>query len=50
MRYFSIWNEPNHRNFIKPTKEAPKIYRDLVNAAIPQIRANADSGREDLRR
>ena len=41
VKYFSIWNEPNHRNFIKPTKEAPKIYRDLVNAAIPQIRANA---------
>jgi hypothetical protein len=41
VKYFSIWNEPNHRNFIKPTKEAPKIYRDLVNAAIPQIRSNA---------
>ena len=44
VRYFSVWNEPNHRNFIKPTKEAPKIYRDLVNAAIPQIRANAVPG------
>ncbi len=46
--YFSIWNEPNHRNFIKPTKEAPKIYRDLVNAAIPQIRANAVPGAKIL--
>ena len=41
VKFFSIWNEPNHRNFIKPTKEAPKIYRDLVNAAIPQIRSNS---------
>ena len=41
VKYFSIWNEPNHRNFIKPTKDAPKIYRDLVNAALPQIRSNA---------
>ena len=41
VRYFSIWNEPNHRNFLKPTKEAPGIYRKLVDAAIPAIRANA---------
>ena len=41
VRYFSIWNEPNHRNFLKPTKEAPAIYRKLVDAAIPAIRANA---------
>jgi hypothetical protein len=44
VRYFSIWNEPNHRNFIKPTKEAPRIYRNLVNEAVPQIRANAVPG------
>ena len=37
--YFSIWNEPNHRQFIKPTKSAPNIYRNLVDAAIPRIRA-----------
>jgi hypothetical protein len=37
--YFSIWNEPNHRQFIKPTKSAPGIYRNLVDAAIPRIRA-----------
>ena len=41
VHYFSIWNEPNHRNFLKPTKEAPGIYRKLVDAAIPAIRANA---------
>ena len=28
--YFSIWNEPNHRQFIKPTKSAPNIYRNMV--------------------
>ena len=48
VRYFSIWNEPNHRNFIKPTKEAPQIYRKLVDAAIPQIRANAVPGAKIL--
>jgi hypothetical protein len=37
--YFSIWNEPNHRQFIKPTKSAPAIYRKMVDAAIPRIRA-----------
>lgn len=37
--YFSIWNEPNHRQFLKPTKSAPNIYRNMVDAAIPRIRA-----------
>jgi hypothetical protein len=37
--YFTIWNEPNHRQFIKPTKSAPGIYRNMVDAAIPKIRA-----------
>jgi hypothetical protein len=37
--YYTIWNEPNHRQFIKPTKSAPNIYRNLVDAAIPRIRA-----------
>jgi cellulase (glycosyl hydrolase family 5) len=37
--YFTIWNEPNHRQFIKPTKDAPRIYRNMVDAAIPKIRA-----------
>jgi hypothetical protein len=37
--YFTIWNEPNHRQFIKPTKSAPVIYRNMVDAAIPKIRA-----------
>ena len=37
--YFTLWNEPNHRQFIKPTKSAPVIYRKMVDAAIPKIRA-----------
>jgi hypothetical protein len=37
--YFTIWNEPNHRQFIKPTRSAPAIYRKMVDAAIPKIRA-----------
>ena len=49
VRYFTIWNEPNHRQFIKPTKSAPGIYRNLVDAAIPQIR-RSEQEREDLHR
>ncbi len=48
VRYFSIWNEPNHRNFIKPTNEAPQIYRKLVDAAVPLMRANAVDGAKIL--
>jgi hypothetical protein len=39
--FFTIWNEPNHINFIKPTSKAPRIYRKLVDAAIPALRAKA---------
>jgi hypothetical protein len=42
--YFSIWNEPNHQNFIKPTRSAPLIYRELVDAAIPALRRSAAAG------
>jgi Cellulase (glycosyl hydrolase family 5) len=42
-RWFSIWNEPNHELFLKPTSDSPEIYRDLVSAALPRIRANAAS-------
>jgi Cellulase (glycosyl hydrolase family 5) len=37
--YITLWNEPNHRQFIKPTTSAPSIYRNMVDAAIPKIRA-----------
>jgi hypothetical protein len=36
--YYSIWNEPNHKQFIKPQSEAPAIYRRLVDEGIPAIR------------
>jgi hypothetical protein len=39
--FYTIWNEPNHINFIKPTSQAPRIYRKLVDAAIPALRAKA---------
>jgi Cellulase (glycosyl hydrolase family 5) len=38
--YYSIWNEPNHKQFIKPQSSAPAIYRGLVDAGVPAIRAN----------
>jgi hypothetical protein len=39
--YYTIWNEPNHINFLKPTSQAPRIYRRMVDAALPAIRAHA---------
>jgi hypothetical protein len=41
--WFSIWNEPNHVLFMKPLAEAPALYRAMVEAALPAIRANAAS-------
>jgi hypothetical protein len=39
--WFSIWNEPNHILFLKPLEAAPDMYRAMVTAALPAIRANA---------
>ena len=44
VHYFTIWNEPNHRNFLKPTSQAPAVYRKLVDTALPLIRRNGPSG------
>jgi hypothetical protein len=44
VRYFTLWNEPNHRNFLKPTSQAPRLYRNMVNEALPLVRRNARSG------
>jgi hypothetical protein len=41
VEWFSIWNEPNHVLFLKPQREAPEIYRRLVAAALPRVRAAA---------
>jgi Cellulase (glycosyl hydrolase family 5) len=43
VRYFTIWNEPNHKQFLKPQRSAPALYRNLVDAAIPQVRSNGAS-------
>jgi hypothetical protein len=37
--WFSIWNEPNHTLFLKPLGEAPALYRAMVQASLPAIRA-----------
>jgi hypothetical protein len=42
--WFSIWNEPNHVLFLKPLAAGPEIYREMVQAALPAIRANAAEG------
>jgi hypothetical protein len=44
VRYFTIWNEPNHEQFMKPTSAAPSVYRQMVWQAIPAIRRVAASG------
>ena len=44
VRYFTIWNEPNHRNFLKPTSQAPRLYRNMVNEALPLVRRNGPGG------
>jgi hypothetical protein len=41
IEWFSIWNEPNHVMFLKPQRESPRIYRELVAAALPRIREHA---------
>jgi hypothetical protein len=44
VRYFSIWNEPNHIQFIKPTSQAPVIYRALVDKGLPALKTAAVPG------
>jgi hypothetical protein len=44
IRYFTIWNEPNHRLFLKPISAAPAIYRQLVAKGLPAIRAGGVKG------
>jgi hypothetical protein len=46
VRYFTLWNEPNHRNFLKPMSSAPRLYRNMVNQALPEVHQN---GRRDVR-
>jgi hypothetical protein len=48
VRWWTIWNEPNHAGFVQPqwqkrggrwTPRSPHIYRHLVEAAYPAIKA-----------
>ena len=45
VEWFSIWNEPNHILFLKPQRESPRIYRELVAAALPRIREHASDAK-----
>jgi hypothetical protein len=42
--YFTIWNEPNHIQFLKPTSQAPRVYRGLVDAGLPALKSAAAPG------
>jgi hypothetical protein len=44
VEWFSIWNEPNHVLFMKPLAEGPALYRAMVKAALPAIRARGAAG------
>jgi hypothetical protein len=44
VRFFTIWNEPNHIQFIKPTSQAPVTYRALVDKGVPALKAAAAPG------
>jgi hypothetical protein len=44
IRYWSIWNEPNHVFFVSPRAQAPSIYRAMVARGVPALRATAPKG------
>ncbi len=44
IRYFTIWNEPNHKQFLKPLSSGPAIYRQLVEKGVPAVRKGAVKG------
>jgi hypothetical protein len=44
VRYWSIWNEPNHVFFVSPRSAAPAIYRGMVSRGVPALRATAPGG------
>ena len=41
VEWYSLWNEPNHHFFLKPNEDAPRIYREMVAAALPALRGAA---------
>jgi Cellulase (glycosyl hydrolase family 5) len=42
--YFTLWNEPNHIQFLKPTSQAPRVYRALVDAGLPALKSATAPG------
>lgn len=44
VRYWSIWNEPNHVFFVSPRSKAPSVYRAMVARGVPALRASAPRG------
>jgi hypothetical protein len=44
IRYFSIWDEPNHKQFLTPLSSGPAVYRQLVALGLPAIRRGAVKG------
>jgi hypothetical protein len=44
IHHFTIWNEPNHKQFLKPLSRGPSIYRELVAKGIPAIRKGGVKG------
>lgn len=44
IRVFSIWNEPNHKQFLKPLSAGPSIYRQLVARGVPAVRKGGVKG------
>lgn len=37
--WWSLWNEPNHIFFVKPRSQAPRVYRRMVDRALPALKS-----------
>jgi hypothetical protein len=48
VEWYSLWNEPNHHFFLKPNEDAPRLYREMVAAALPALRDAAGDGAQVL--
>jgi hypothetical protein len=43
--WWSLWNEPNHIFFVKPRAQAPRIYRRMVDRALPALKTAVPGAR-----